>query len=221
MPVIRIWGGPPGLATEAWIKTINTFCHGQGKWNTEELNNSFCLRLHCPGPDSIVVYTRELFIFVEANGFIRSYNITSGRWNEECVTADRTIYASRMRYAFESNGELMLVHCSTNFEYGVSRFNWSEKCWLPLNNLSDQTLYVSLNSFCFKAIEEEEPNNLVLQNKIHVLSNSQQNVYDLKGGTVSEVFVYYPACMIRGGGLQVDESTFWLKPPGNIVSRKH
>lgn len=169
------------------------------------------------------MYIRKLFFFVHDNGCLTSYNIStsgSGRWKQESVSSNRTISKSRMRHAFESNGELLLVHCSETFEYGVSRFDWSGKHWIALNNLSDRTLFVGLNSYSFKASEEEEPSNFVLSNNIHVLRNSWHNVYELKDGKVSKDFMNPPAFRI-GDSMQLqNESTFWFKPPGIFVTRK-
>ncbi|KAK1353716.1 hypothetical protein POM88_052081 [Heracleum sosnowskyi] len=194
------------VARHSDIDTVSTYCHVQGKWSTKKFNNLFSLVL---SPDSVVVYLRELFFFVHASGWMTSYNITSGTWKRECVSSDMTISTSGRRYAFESNGELMLVHDSELFNYTVRRFDWSDKRWLPLNNLSDRTLFVGLNSISVNDIEEKEPNNLVLPNQIHVLDGRWYDVYDLKGGKLSE-------SKIPG-----TKSTFWFKPPDNIVTKKY
>lgn len=122
------------------------------------------------------------------------------------VSIDGTISTSCMRYAFESNGELMLVLYSGTFEYGVNRFDWSRKCWFSLYNLGDRTLFVSLKTFCVKTIEEEELNNLASLNEIHVLDNSCYR----KEGELFDAFMIWK-----------HESTFRFNPPDSFATRKH
>ncbi|KAK1365024.1 hypothetical protein POM88_040585 [Heracleum sosnowskyi] len=199
--------------------TINTYRHGEGEWNTKELDD-----LYCPGPDTIVVFTRKLFVFVDADGCMASYNITSGTWKLECILRNQVICRSCRRYAFEINGELMLIHHCVHLLYSVTKFDWNNKCWVPLNNLGDRTLFASTNCFCIKAIEEEEEaNSLVSANKIHVLRDSCCHVYYLKGSSaLPNIFMNNPhSIKIWGSETQLQNGlTFWLERPGNIVTEK-
>lgn len=204
--------------------SISTFCRRENRWSTTMFVGVPFLCYGC-----IVVYIRGIFYFVNRYGHMASYNIAAGVWKQETVSINHSIIRSNVRYdvryAFELNGQLMVV-CLGSYgdssRFSVRRFDWSKKVWVPVSSLGERALCVGLNSFSVIAGKENATNCGVLPNMINVLVDPGCNVYTVEnGGSVRCINELILTNWNIARELSVDkELNFWSEPPDYFVNQK-
>ncbi|XVF56788.1 hypothetical protein PTKIN_Ptkin06aG0148300 [Pterospermum kingtungense] len=88
-----------------------------------------------------VVYSNGNFYCIFSGGILGAFCVASCNWS--MLTCMEPIIEMQVwsRSSFvESNGELLLVFCSTNFH--VYRFDWPEMGWIEIHKLGNQALFL-------------------------------------------------------------------------------
>ncbi|XVF56787.1 hypothetical protein PTKIN_Ptkin06aG0148200 [Pterospermum kingtungense] len=150
-----------------------------------------------------VVYSNGNFYCVFSGGLLGAFDVASC----DCSVLTYTVPIIRMQILsrsclVESNGELLLVLCSTNFH--VYKFGRSKMGWREIHELGNQALFLGCTSFAAAA----EGNTSALADRVYYHGNGHRSCfYDLHTKERYACEDFYPWV------LHDATERIWIQPP--------
>lgn len=181
--------------------SIGMYRHGDTEWSITKYEGGSSGVIPCVDD---VVFIRGVFYFLCTDDRLGSYDISSEELKLDTFSA--TIDYRDIKKFFGLNGELMLAYYDLNArKFFITSYDWSQKLWVPLKSLGEQSLFFSSHSVYVDAINFYR----VSANKIYIREHRTCYVYSLDNGLEST-----SSGLRNWGGLDYYAGcSVWVEPP--------
>ncbi|KAL1814500.1 hypothetical protein ACET3Z_017074 [Daucus carota] len=186
--------------TDDYKRSVSIFRHGDTDWTTTEFVGGW---FGVPCAED-VVFINGVFYFLLWGGRLGSYDTATGEL--ECHHLECEIELRSHKF-FGLDGELMVKFWDINTRTTcIRRFDWSHHVWAPLQNLGNQSLFLSRRSVYADKLNYYG----VSANKIYVRQGRGCGVYSLENGQL----LYCSSSGLRNwDGLDYNmDYSVWVEP---------